>query len=121
MAEPAGRRRPATVVRTTPADRAPGAFAVYRTIIASRLRSQTTYRLSFSLDVVGSVCFALLELLEVYLIFHNVERLGGLTFGASLLVFGFARTGFSLAEAVVGNLRRIQVLVRLGSLRPAGR
>ena len=55
MADPA-----ATVRRTTtPDDRAPGALAVYATIVASRLRSQTTYRLSFSLDVVGAVCFVL--------------------------------------------------------------
>ena len=102
--------------RKPPSDRRPGTAAVYGTILVSRVRAQTAYRLSFSLDLVGSICFALIELLEVYMIFHNTETLGGLGFAAALLVFGFARTGFSLADLLVGNLRKTHLLVRSGNL-----
>lgn len=89
-------------------------MAVYGRLFGSRVRSQTTYRASFTLDVVGSVGFALVELLELYVIFHNVDVLGGLDLPAALLVFGLARLGFAVTDMVVGHLDQLGELVRTG-------
>jgi ABC-2 type transport system permease protein len=97
-------------------ERPPGTIAVYRTIMASRIRSQTTYRASFTLDVIGAIGFVAVELIEVFAIFHNVDVLGGLDFAASLLVFGLARSGFALADTVIGHLNQLGSLVREGKL-----
>lgn len=97
-------------------DSRPNTLAVYRTILASRIRAQAQYRLSFGLDAVASMGFALVELLEVYVVFHNVDVLGGLDFKAALLLFGFARTGFAIADTLVGHLDQLGSYIRLGRL-----
>ncbi len=88
----------------------------YRAILASRVRSQLTYRTSFALDVLNSLAYGVLEFVEVYLILHNTPVLGGLAAAETLLVFTLARTGFSLADLVAGQLDNIPVYVRAGTL-----
>jgi len=94
----------------------PGPTSPYRAILGSRLRSQLQYRTSFGFDLLNSLAFGALELLEVYLIFHNVRRLGGLDWPASLLVFALARTGFALGDLVVGHIDTVPQYVRAGTL-----
>jgi len=97
------------------ADR-PSSLQAYRTVIRSRLRSQTVYRTSFTLDVLGSVAVALVDFAEVYVIFHSVPLLGGLDAAAAFLLFGLASLGFALANAVCGQLDAMPTHVRSGAL-----
>jgi ABC-2 type transport system permease protein len=90
--------------------------AAYRAVVGSRLRSQLGYRTSFGLDVLSSTLLATVDLAEVYILFHNVDLLGGLDFGAALLVFGLAHLGFALANGVAGSLDQMPVYIRAGSL-----
>ena len=88
----------------------------YRALIGSRVRSQTSYRTSFSLDVLGSFAVGVVEFVEVYVIFHNVDALGGLDFAGAVLVFGLANVGFALGDLVAGHVDEVPTLIRLGTL-----
>jgi ABC-2 type transport system permease protein len=94
----------------------PSTLSAYRTVVASRLRSQLVYRTSFGLDVLGSATIALVDFAEVYVIFHNVPLLGGLDAGAAFLLFGLATMGFALANAVCGQLDDMPTHIRTGAL-----
>jgi ABC-2 type transport system permease protein len=88
----------------------------YRAVLASRARSQTAYRASFALDLGSSFLVAVVELAEVWILFHNVDELGGLRFAQILLVFGIADLCFSLADMVVGHCDTLPTYLRAGTL-----
>ena len=88
----------------------------YRVLLGSRVRSQTSYRTSFALDVLASLTAGVVEFAEVYVIFHNVPTLGGLDLTAAMLVFGLATLGFALGDLFAGHLDEVPTLIRLGTL-----
>ncbi len=88
----------------------------YRAILAARMRAQTAYRVSFATDVLGTVGIGVVDLTEVYVIFHNVTVLGGLTFAQALVVFALATIAFSLADMVVGHLDNLPTFIRAGTI-----
>lgn len=90
--------------------------APYRAVIASRMRAQRSHRASFRLDLVSSVLVGLVELAEVWVVFHSVSELGGLDFAAVLLVFGIADLAFSLADLAFGHCDTLPTYVRAGTL-----
>jgi ABC-2 type transport system permease protein len=91
-------------------------LVAYRTIVAARIRAQTAYRVSFATDVLGTVGVGLAELAEVYVIFHNVPVLGGLSFRQALLLFALANIAYSLADMVVGHLDNLPTFIRAGTV-----
>ena len=68
------------------AEPAGSTFAAYRSLVASRARSQTAYRTSFVVDVFGSVTISLVEFAEIYVVFSNIDLLGGLDLTGAILV-----------------------------------
>ena len=48
-------------------------FTAYRAVLRSRVRAQQGYRVSFATDLFATVLTGLAELLEVYVIFHNLS------------------------------------------------
>lgn len=88
----------------------------YQVLLGSRLRSQTAYRTGFVLDLVGQLGLALLEFSEIYVLFHNIDVLGGLDVGAALLVFALANVSWSVADTLVGHMDRLPVFIRAGTL-----
>ncbi len=90
--------------------------APYRAVIASRIRAQRSYPVSFGLDLFGSLLVGVTEFAEVWVIFHNVSVLGGLTFHAVLLVFGLSNLAFSAADLVVGHIDTLPTYIRLGTI-----
>jgi ABC-2 type transport system permease protein len=80
------------------------------------VRSQTAYRRSFVLDVLGSVSIGIVEFGEVYIIFANVDALGGLDFAGVALVFALANLAFALADLAVGHLDQLPRYLRTGTL-----
>ena len=91
-------------------------LSAYRVLLGSRLRSQTAYRTGFVLDLVGQLGLALLEFSEIYVLFHNIDVLGGLGVGAALLVFAIANVSWSIADTLVGHMDRLPVFIRAGTL-----
>lgn len=88
----------------------------YRAVLASRMRSQRAYRLNFRIDLLSSLLVGLIELAEVWVLFHSVGTLGGVSFTQILLVFGLADLCFSLADMVVGHCDNLPTYVRAGTL-----
>ena len=88
----------------------------YRVLLASRARAQMQYRTSFLTDILGTVGVGLAEFAEVWVIFHNVQFLGGLDFTGALLVFALSNIGFSLADMFVGHLDQLPVYIRAGQV-----
>lgn len=93
-----------------------GRLAPYRAVLASRLRSQRTYRTNFAIDLVSSGLVGIVELAEVWVLFHNVPTIGGMTFAHMLLVFGLADIGFSLADLALGHCDNLPTYLRAGTL-----
>lgn len=91
-------------------------LAPYRAVLASRVRSQRSYRTSFGLDLGSSFLVGVVELAEVWVLFYNVDRLGGFTFAQILLVFGVADLCFSLADLAFGHCDQLPDYVRSGRL-----
>ncbi|MFC7245901.1 ABC transporter permease [Catellatospora aurea] len=99
--------------------------AIYRRLIAAQVRSQASYRVSFTLDLLTNVVFTGADLLTVLVVFQRVPLLAGFSLGDALLVFGLSSLAFSLADLAVGNIDRVQRHVRTGLLdavliRPLG-
>lgn len=91
-------------------------LAPYRVLMASRVRSQVTYGRSFALDVLGSASVGIVEFAEVYIIFANVDALGGLDFAGVAMVFALANLAFALADLAVGHLDQLPTYLRAGTL-----
>ncbi|MEP6815206.1 MAG: ABC-2 family transporter protein, partial [Marmoricola sp.] len=88
----------------------------YRAVLGSRVRSQRSYRAGFALDLGSSFLVGLVELAEVWVLFHSVQHLGGFTFRQVLLVFGVADLCFSLADLAFGHCDNLPTYVRAGTL-----
>ncbi|HET8603227.1 MAG TPA: ABC-2 family transporter protein [Marmoricola sp.] len=91
-------------------------WAPYAAVLASRVRAQSSYRASFALDLGSSLLVGFVELAEVWILFHNVTVLGGLTFASIALVFGLADLAFSLADLAFGHCDRLPTYLRAGTL-----
>ena len=55
----------------------------------------------------------------MWVIFHNVDVLGGLDFTAALLVFALSNLAFSLADMFVGHLDQLPRYLRAGRSTPS--
>lgn len=94
----------------------PSQFDGYRAVLASRMRSQRSYRSNFVIDLASSGLVGLIELAEVWLLFHQVSVLGGLNFPQVLLVFGLADMSYSIADMFVGHCDTLPKYIREGTL-----
>ena len=54
------------------------------------------------------------EFVEIYVIFHQVDSLGGFSFAEVALMYGLASAAFGLADGVVGHLDRLPFYLRTG-------
>jgi len=102
--------------------RTPG---VYGHLLRAQLRSQAQYRLSFVVDLIGSVAFGILDVVTVLVVFRVSRALAGFAFPEVFLMATLASTAFALADLAVGNVERLRVYVRSGLfdavlLRPLG-
>lgn len=105
MAEP-GVRSPSLRARAAP----------YRAVLASRARSQRSYRVGFRIDLASSFLVGVVELAEVWVLFRTVDTLGGVDFHQVLLVFGLADVAFSLADLAFGHCDNLPTYLRAGTL-----
>jgi ABC-2 type transport system permease protein len=89
------------------------------------LRARAAYRLSFWADMATNVLYLGADLLSLLVMFAVADSLGGFTRPQVLVMFGISGIAFTLADMVVGNIERIRLYVRAGTLdtvmiRPLG-
>jgi ABC-2 type transport system permease protein len=90
--------------------------SAYRALALAQLRSQLQYRVSFAIDLAGSVLFGAIDLVAVVVMYRVARTLGGFTFRETWLMATLAASGFSAADLVVGNIERMRGYVRTGQL-----
>jgi ABC-2 type transport system permease protein len=92
----------------------PTVAGAYRALIRSRVAAQASYRASFTIDVVTQMFLVVVEFVEIYVIFHQVDSLGGFSYAEVALMYGLASAAFGIADGVVGHLDRLPFYVRTG-------
>ncbi len=97
----------------------------YVQLVRAQIRAQSQYRLSFAVDVVGSMMYTVLDLLGLLVLFRVTPRLGGFGVRQAFLVASLAGFAFALSDLGVGNVERLRTYVRTGLLdamlvRPRG-
>ena len=89
--------------------------AAYRSLVRSRVAAQASYRTSFAVEVLSQVFIVLVEFVEVLVVFHQVDSLGGFDFAEVALMYGIAVSAFGIADLVVGHLDELPRYVRTGT------
>ena len=93
-----------------------GSVSIYRALLAAQLRAQATYRGSFAIDLAANALIPLIDLAAVVALFQVTPSLGGFSVSQVLVIFGLSATSFALADLIVGNIERIRLYVRHGTL-----
>lgn len=76
---------------------------LYFRLLASRLRSQMQYRISFVADLIGNFLITILDLAMVGILLTRFRAIGGWTLGEVLFLYGVSCVSFSIAELLVGG------------------
>ncbi len=87
---------------------------VYWKLLVAQIRSQTQYRVSFVIDLVGATVLTSLDILTVWVLFAVNDSLGGFGGREVLLMVGIAAVAFPIADLAVGNVEKLQSYVRSG-------
>ena len=93
--------------------------SIYRALLLAQLRAQTSYRGSFAIDLAANALIPLIDLAAVVALFRVTPSLGGFSVAEVLVIFGLSATSFALADLIVGNIERIRLYVRHGTLDAA--
>lgn len=91
-------------------------LAAYRAVIGSRIAAQRSYGTSFAFDLFAAAMITVVEFGEVWVLFHNVDVLGGMTLAQVMLVFGLAEMTFATADMLVGHCDELPRFLREGTL-----
>lgn len=104
-----------TVVPPAELDRTPTVGQAYLALVRSRVTAQAAYRTSFAVELGSQILLVLVEFVEVYVVFHQVDALGGFDFAEVSLMYGLAACAFGLADMAVGHVDRLPAYVRTGT------
>lgn len=102
-----------------------GAATAYRALLRAQARSQTAYRTSFVVDLLGNVGATVFDVVTVLVLYGVTHELGGFTLSETLVMVGLSSCAFATADLLVGNIERLPRYVRTGLLdavllRPLG-
>ena len=86
----------------------------YRALLGGQVRSLTTYRASFVLELVGNAGTVALDVITVLVLFRVTRTLGGFTITEALVMVGLSAFSFATADLLVGNIERLRTYVRTG-------
>ncbi|WP_229073889.1 ABC transporter permease [Actinoplanes sp. DH11] len=93
-----------------------GELRAYAALLGAQARSVLSYRASFLVEVAGNMGATVFDVLTVLVLFRATPRVGGFTLEQALLMVGISSAGFALADMLVGNVDRLKVYVRAGTL-----
>jgi len=88
---------------------------LWRRLIGAQIRSQLQYRLSVSLDFLGSGLIAFVDFLAVLVIFHNVPRLNTWSVHEVAFLYALTSISFAVTDMLIGHLDLFPQLIRTGN------
>jgi ABC-2 type transport system permease protein len=89
-------------------------LGIYRRLVGAQVRSHTSYRASFMIDLAANALIPIIDLLAIVALFQVTRTLGEFTAVEVLVMFGLSASSFALADLAVGNIERIRFYVRQG-------
>jgi ABC-2 type transport system permease protein len=99
--------------------------SAYAALARAQLRAQAGYRLSFTIDLVGTTLGATLDLVTVFVLFRVTRTLAGFRLADAFLMVSLTWVAFAVADFVTGHVDRLAFTIRTGQLdtllvRPLG-
>lgn len=85
-------------------------------LYGSRIRSQLSFRASFTADVLGQVLIVGTEFLELWVILAQTRTLGGMDLPQVAVVYGLASLAFGIADLLLGEIDGLAAYIRGGRL-----
>lgn len=87
----------------------------YAALLRAGIAGQTTYRVSFVVELLGTAFGVGLDFVEVFAVFGQVPTIAGLSFAEVVLVFAISSTGFATADLLLGQTDAVIQHVRAGT------
>ena len=88
----------------------------YSRIALMWVRAALAYPASFAMFAAGSFVLTALDFVGLWIIFTQVDTLGGFGLREIALLYGVSGLGIGVADLLIGNVERLGVLVRTGEL-----
>lgn len=97
----------------------------YLALLRGQVRSQTSYRASFTIDLGTNLWATVSDVVTVFVLFRVTTDLAGFARREALVVVGLSACAFACADLAVGNIDQLRRYVRTGLLdallvRPLG-
>jgi ABC-2 type transport system permease protein len=91
-----------------------GEVAIYRRLVAARLRGQMHYKRAFLLQMAGMFLVMTSELLAIFILFAHFDDLAGWTVGEVAFLYALSTIAFGLAHLVGSGFAAFQDQIRRG-------
>ena len=88
----------------------------YAQISALWVRASRAYPMSWWMLVVGGFLITGVEFVGIWILFQNVDDLGGFTLQEVAFLYGGSGVAFAIADLFVGRIERLGQMIRLGKL-----
>ena len=88
----------------------------YVQISALWVRASRAYPVSWWMLVVGGFLITGVEFVGIWILFQNVDDLGGFTLQEVAFLYGGSGIAFAVADLFVGRIERLGQMIRLGKL-----
>lgn len=89
-------------------------LGLYFRLIASRIRSQMQYRVSFAAELLGNVLITGLDFAMVAILLTRFRSIGGWTLAEVAFLYGTSAVSFSVAELLIGGFEDFESWVVRG-------
>ena len=93
-----------------------GEFRGYGALLGAQIRSVTSYRASFVVELLSNVGSTGLDIVTVLVLFQAGRVVGGFTLAEAVLIVSLSACGFAMADFTVGNIDQLKTYVRTGRL-----
>jgi ABC-2 type transport system permease protein len=102
-----------------------GELAVYRRLLAARVRADLQYRASFFLFLAAQMLVSFLDLAVIFVLFSQVDNIAGWSVGEVALLYALAGIGFGIGDLFVSEVELASRHIKAGTfdlflIRPAG-
>jgi ABC-2 type transport system permease protein len=97
----------------------------YLALLRGQVRSQTSYRTSFAVDLTSNLMWTVVDILTIFVLFRVTTDLAGFSRSEALVIVALATCAFAFADLAVGNIEQLRRYVRTGLMdallvRPLG-